>query len=97
MDEPRADRSAAVRVRKQSPDETDCYALGMVVYETISGRRPFYQHGDMTALVKVLDGEHPLRGAGFTDSLWKMLERCWTSRPNSRPSIEDVLRCLEDC
>jgi len=74
---------------------SDCYALGMVIYETISGRVPFHQHADLTVFVKVMGGEHPPRGAGFANSLWKVLELCWTPQPKSRPRIEDVLRCLE--
>ena len=74
---------------------SDCYALGMVVYETISGHVPFHWNLDMTVSVKVLKGERPPRGAHFTDNLWKMLELCWNYQPSNRPSIEDVLRCLE--
>ena len=74
---------------------SDCYALGMVVYETISGHPPFHQHGDLTVFAKVLEGERPLRGVGFMDSLWNMMEKCWTSQPHDRPSIEVVLQCLE--
>lgn len=73
---------------------SDCYALGMVVYETISGHLPFHQHADLTVFVKVLAGERPSRGAGFADSLWKMLVQCWAPQPNDRPSIRDVLQCL---
>ena len=74
---------------------SDCYALGMVIYETISGNLPFHKHSDLTVFVKVLTGERPPRGAGFADDLWKMLELCWTSQPNNRPSIGNVLQCLE--
>jgi len=74
---------------------SDCYALGMVVYETISGKLPFHEHTDLTVITKVLEGEHPPRGAGFTKTLWEMLELCWVPQPNNRPSIESVLRCLE--
>ena len=45
--------------------------------------------------VKVLGGEHPRRGVGITQGLWEMLERCWVSQPSKRPSIEDVLQCLD--
>ena len=48
---------------------SDCYALGMVIYETLSGRLPFYQHVDLTVFVKVLAGERPPRGVEFTSSL----------------------------
>jgi len=74
---------------------SDCYALGMVIYETITGRPPFHRHADLTVLMKVSGGEHPPREVGFTDSLWGILERCWAPPPNARPNIEDVLQCLE--
>ena len=82
--------------KKIRPTESsDCYALGMVIYETISGHAPFYPHHNILILGKVLGGEHPCREAWFTDSLWKMLELCWQSRPTARPSVEQVLRHLE--
>ena len=74
---------------------SDCYALGMVIYETISGHLPFHRDADLSVFVNVLAGDRPSRGAGFPDSLWRMLGLCWASQPNNRPSIEDVLQCLE--
>ena len=38
---------------------SDCYALGMVIYETISGHLPFHKDADMTVFVKVLNGKRP--------------------------------------
>jgi len=80
--------------------ESDCYALGMVVLEVLSGRPPFTPDKDFIVMRKVIDGERPVRpegleGAWFTDDLWRMLELCWTAQPDSRPSIEAVLECLE--
>ena len=43
----------------------------------------------------VTKGERPPRGVKFTKSLWEMLEWCWASGPNDRPSIEEVLHDLE--
>ena len=74
---------------------SDCYALGMVIYETITGNLPFHRDADLTVFMKVVEGERPPRRAGFTKSLWGMLELCWAHKPNDRPSIESVLRCLE--
>ena len=74
---------------------SDCYALGMVVFETISGNVPFHEVPDMAVFLKVVDGERPCREAGFADSLWEMVEQCWRSDPYDRKSVESVLRCLE--
>jgi len=79
---------------------SDCYALGMVVYETISGNVPFHKCSDIAVFMKVVEGERPPRGPRFRKSLWGkslwgVLELCWTAQPNDRPSIEDVLWHLE--
>ena len=74
---------------------SDCYALGTVIYETISRHLPFHMYTDLTVFLKVLEGEHPLQGVGFMDSLWKLLELCWAPQPDVRPSIKDVLDCFE--
>ena len=80
---------------------SDRYALGMVVYEVLSGHVPFYRYADLSVPGKVVRGNRPERpqGAGgvwFTDPVWKMLRRCWVAQPKNRPTIEDILRCLEN-
>jgi len=76
-------------------ESSDCYSLGMVIYETISGNPPFHKHADMAVFLKVSKGEHPPRGVEFTESLWRMLETCWTFQPKNRPRIEEVLGCMD--
>lgn len=81
-------------------ESSDCYALGMVVYEVLSGKVPFYYYRDLVAVAKVLDGERPRRpqesgGGFFSDDIWNLLECCWTSNPDLRPRAEGVLRCLK--
>ena len=79
---------------------SDCYALGMVIYEVLSGKVPFSHHVDYTVVVRVTNGERPGRPQRegrkwFTDDVWSILERCWEANPGDRPRIKDVLLCLE--
>jgi len=80
---------------------SDCYALGMVIWEVLSGQVPFTRCDVYAVVAKVGKGERPARpqGAGgmwFTDGIWSMLERCWTPGPSDRPQTRDVLQCLEE-
>jgi serine/threonine protein kinase len=80
---------------------SDCYALGMVIYEVLSGQVPFNRCDVYAVVAKVGGGERPGRPRGaegerFTNGVWRILERCWTPNPDDRPRIEDVLRCLEE-
>ncbi|KAF9645426.1 kinase-like protein [Thelephora ganbajun] len=82
--------------------ESDCYTLGMVIYEVLSGQVPFATiRSDDLVPQELFNRRRPSRpqgmeGAWFTDGLWEMLERCWRDRPSDRPGLDVVLRCLED-
>jgi len=80
---------------------SDCYALGMLIYETLSGKMPFSRYQGYLVVAKILKGERPVRpqgahGTWFTDEVWDTLERCWNPIPGDRPRINDVLQCLEN-
>jgi hypothetical protein len=75
---------------------SDCYALGMVIYEVLSGRVPFTRHNKYLAIAKILRGQRPERPQGaegkrFTDNVWRILEGCWQPKPDCRSSSRDVL------
>jgi len=79
---------------------SDCYALGMVVYEVLSGQTPFAEWGDALVIRKVVEGERPMRPQGnegklFTDAIWEVVKLCWEAQPSDRTSPEVVLLGLE--
>jgi len=81
-------------------EKSDCYALGMVVYEVLSGRMPFSQDRPTAVGLRVLDGTRPRRPHGnagklFTDDIWGILELCWKHQPRDRISAKGVLLRLE--
>jgi hypothetical protein len=80
--------------------ESDCYALGMVILEVLSGKVPFTRDcHEFMVMSKVLEGERPGRPQGaegiwFTDDLWVTLQACWSHQPTGRPTVEAVFECL---
>lgn len=81
--------------------ESDCYSLGMVIYEVLSDLIPYSLYNHITVVQKILDGERPAKPGGakgewFTGGLWETLGLCWKPKPNDRPTLRAVLRCLED-
>ena len=81
--------------------KSDCYALGMVILEVLSGEVPFTRGcNNLMVMQKVLEGERPSRPHGaervwFTDDLWNTLQMCWSPQPKNRPTIEVVFECLK--
>jgi hypothetical protein len=80
--------------------ESDQYALGMVIYEVLSGQVPFAPYEYSTAVLKIAEGERPERPQGeegrlFTDDIWDTLGLCWKHQPHDRISASAVLLRLE--
>ena len=80
--------------------ESDCFALGMVIFEVLTGQPPFASLKDHIVARKVIDGERPerpggIKGTWFTDDLWEVLGFCWAAHAQSRPSVGAVWECLE--
>ena len=92
---------AAFGLKESRPTkESDYYALGMVIYEVLSGKIPFAQCSYSTVPFRILNGERPSRPQGeegipFTDEIWGTLELCWKPQPRERTNARDVLLNLE--
>ena len=69
----------------------------MVILEVLSGQVPFARDNEVTVIRKVLNGERPERPeeVWFTDDLWGTLKQCWSPRPETRPTVEAILECLD--
>lgn len=76
--------------------ESDRYALGMVIYEVLTGLLPFYHmraFSPVTAVV--IDGERPEKPAnakslGFSDTIWKLVWSCWNASRSTRPTAQQL-------
>jgi serine/threonine protein kinase len=79
----------------------DIYALGLVIYEVLTGFQPFREEkwGECEVVFHVMNGVRPTKPAdaeqiGFGDGTWELVEECWIEDSTRRPTIDQVLRHL---
>ncbi|KDR73425.1 hypothetical protein GALMADRAFT_124495 [Galerina marginata CBS 339.88] len=76
---------------------SDVWSFGMVCLEILSGELPYSHITRDIAVLRELDNgklpERPGRIAtsqGLSDDMWDLMEKCWQTKPASRPSISDI-------
>lgn len=82
---------------------SDVYALGMTILETMTGKYPFPEKGDLALLHAIaIKKAHPNRPEAEipTEShqgstLWSLLTRCWDYEANDRPSAAEVVDIMK--
>ncbi|KAF9784798.1 kinase-like domain-containing protein [Thelephora terrestris] len=87
------------KISKPTP-QSDCYALGMVIYEVLTGLPPFHDLGKHAVTPAVQRGKRPKRPSkskslGFSNALWKLVVRCLHKSPAARPTAQDLLQYLQ--
>jgi len=76
--------------------EADIYALGMTVYQVLTGQSPFFPRREEEVILAVTSGERPPKPEkaeeiGITEVLWNFLRECWEEDRMARPTIIQVL------
>lgn len=84
--------------------ESDIWSLSMTFLELLTGSQPF---ADITIDIVVLrhidQGKAPTRPTGYevmdnglTDAMWSLIKKCWKSKPEARPTIQDIRAKLDE-
>ena len=77
--------------------EADVYALGMMVYQVLTGKWPFYPRREAEVMHAIVFGERPPKPKnaeeiGMTEVVWDLLRECWREDRMTRPTIINILR-----
>jgi serine/threonine protein kinase len=76
---------------------TDVWAFAMTVIEIMSGRLPFPKLRDASVILHVDHGGRPRRNCypEINDEVWHMIQACWVTEPNMRPTVATLLHFFE--
>lgn len=81
------ERISRVSARTDPEPANDIYALGVVLWEMVSGQRPWAECcGDRSVMFdQVLKERRPAMPTGCDEGLAELIRHCWAPRPEDRP------------
>lgn len=86
-------------LRDDYDTSVDVYAFGLLMYEVVTGRKPYSELPDSITLVQfrkklVNENYRPPIPKSTQEEMKEIIENCWAGNPNDRPSFQDIYKAL---